>query len=51
MNLFPMLEDWISQLMDVADPGDFNILIMKFNQVGKFIAIESRHKSKSTKTT
>jgi hypothetical protein len=43
----PMLEDWISQLMDVSDEGDFNILIMKFNQVGKFIAIESRHKSKS----
>ena len=41
----PQLEEWISQLMDVADPGDFNILIMKFNQVGKFIAIESRHKS------
>ena len=40
-----MLEEWISQLMDVAEPGDFNILIMKFNQVGKFIAIESRHKS------
>ena len=43
----PMLEEWISQLMDVAETGDFNILIMKFNQVGKFIAIESRHKSKA----
>ena len=43
----PQLEEWISQLMDVADIGDFNILIMKFNQIGKFIAIESKHKSKS----
>ena len=43
----PQLEEWISQLMDVADIGDFNILIMKFNKIGKFIAIESKHKSKS----
>ena len=41
----PQLEDWISQLMDVADDGDFNILIMKFNQIGKFIAVESKHNS------
>lgn len=34
------LETWINQLMDVADPGDFNILIMKFNRKGKFVAVE-----------
>jgi len=43
----PQLEEWISQLMDVADTGDFNILIMKFNNIGKFIAVESKHKSKA----
>ena len=36
----PILEEWISQLMDVADPDDFNILIMKFNHIGKYIAVE-----------
>jgi hypothetical protein len=34
------LETWINQLMDVADAGDFNILIMKFNRKGKFVAVE-----------
>ena len=32
------LELWLDQLMAVADPGDFNILFMKFNRKGKFIA-------------
>ena len=31
---------WLDQLIDVADEDDFNILIMKFNRKGKFIAIE-----------
>jgi len=34
-----ILESWLDQLHDVADPGDFNILIMKFNRKGKFIAV------------
>lgn len=34
-----ILESWMDQLHDVADPGDFNILIMKFNRKGKFIAV------------
>jgi len=34
------LNNWIDQLMDVADEGDFNILFMKFNRKGKFIALE-----------
>ena len=37
------LDGWIEQLLDVADEGDFNILFMKFNRKGKFIAVESRH--------
>ncbi len=34
----PILEKWLSQLMEVADQGDFNVLIMKFNRKGSFIA-------------
>ena len=34
------LESWINQLMDVSDINDFNILIMKFNRKGKFVAVE-----------
>jgi hypothetical protein len=34
------LDLWIDQLMTVADPNDFNILIMKFNRKGKFVAVE-----------
>jgi len=37
------LDEWIDQLLEVADPGDFNILIMKFNNKGKYIATENRH--------
>lgn len=34
-----ILESWIDQCMDVADPGDFNILFMKFNRKGTFVAV------------
>ncbi len=34
-----ILESWLDQLHGAADPGDFNILIMKFNNKGKFIAV------------
>ena len=27
-------------MLDASDEGDFNILIMKFNRKGKFIAVE-----------
>ena len=36
----PLLEKWIGQLMEVSDQGDFNILIMKFNRKGSFIATQ-----------
>jgi hypothetical protein len=36
-----LLETWFEQLHDVADPGDYNILIMKFNRKGKFIASQN----------
>ena len=57
----PLFEDWIGQTLDAADEEDFNIIIMKFNYVGKFIATEHRHNlgttnfveyhSKNTNTT
>jgi hypothetical protein len=36
----PILEKWLDQLLEVADDGDFNVLIMKFNRKGSFIAIQ-----------
>lgn len=38
-----ILESWLDQLMEASDPGDFNILLMKFNRKGKWVAIETRH--------
>ena len=34
------LDEWIDQCVAVADEGDFNIIFMKFNRKGKFIAVE-----------
>ena len=36
------LEDWIDQLMTASDPGDFNILIMKFNRRGRYVAVQAK---------
>ena len=33
-----ILDSWIDQCMDVADPNDFNIIFMKFNRKGTYIA-------------
>jgi len=38
-----LLDSWISQTLDVADQGDFNIIIMKFNRKGAYIAFEYKH--------
>ena len=35
-----ILESWLGQLLEVADPGDFSILIMKFNRKGTFVAVQ-----------
>lgn len=37
------LETWLRQLLDVADPGDLNILIIKITRKGKYIIVESQH--------
>jgi len=36
-----VLDGWLDQMMEVAEPGDLNILFMKFNRKGKFIVVQS----------
>ena len=36
------LESWLTQLMDVAEVDDMNILFMKFNRKGKFVAVQTK---------
>jgi len=36
-----VLDGWIDQLMEVSETGDVNLLIMKFNRKGRFIAVQS----------
>lgn len=33
------LESWIEQMMDVAEPGDMNILFIKVTRKGKFVVV------------
>ena len=37
-----VMDAWLEQLMDVADPDDCNILFMKFNRKGRYIAVQSK---------
>jgi len=37
----PLLEGWLQQIKDAADPGDINILFMKITRVGRFVGFES----------
>lgn len=34
------LEEWIGQTLDAADAGDVNIIVMKFDRIGKYICVE-----------
>ena len=36
----PVLDQWIAQTYDAADDGDFNLIIMKFNRLGRFVMFE-----------
>ena len=36
------LDAWLEQLLDVEDEGDFNILFMKFNRIGQFVAVQPK---------
>jgi hypothetical protein len=35
-------DQWIAQMMEVSDQDDFNILFMKFNRIGKFVAVQPK---------
>ena len=35
-----VINTWIEQLMDVADDGDVNLLFMKFNRKGRYVAVQ-----------
>lgn len=37
------LDTWIAQMMDVAEKDDLNVLFMKFNRKGKFVAVETKY--------
>ena len=37
-----VLDAWLDQLLDVADPNDVNILFMKFNRKGQYVAVQSK---------
>ena len=36
----PLLEGWINQTMEIAEEGDVNILFMKFNRKGTYVAFQ-----------
>jgi len=35
-----VIDGWIKQLMDVAEDGDVNLLFMKFNRKGRYVAVQ-----------
>lgn len=35
-----LINSWIEQLMDVSDAHDLNVLFMKFNRKGRYIAVQ-----------
>lgn len=37
----PLLEDWLDQILQAADPGDVNVLFFKITRVGKFVGFEA----------
>jgi hypothetical protein len=36
------LDSWLDQLLDVEDEGDCNVLFMKFNRIGQYIAVQPK---------
>ena len=37
------LDSWLAQLIDVEDVGDLNLLFMKFNRKGQYVAVRAEH--------
>ena len=40
-----ILDSWIQQCLDASDDGDFNIIFMKFNRKGTYIAVQAQPNS------
>lgn len=38
-----VLDNWLGQLMSVAEPNDMNVLFMKFNRKGSFVVVQSKY--------
>jgi hypothetical protein len=38
-----ILDTWIEQLMAVAEEDDCNILFMKFNRKGRYVAVQAKY--------
>lgn len=38
----PVLDTWIQQCADAGDPDDFNIIFMKFNRKGIYVAVQAQ---------
>lgn len=36
------LDSWLEQLLDVEDEGDLNMLFMKFNRKGRYVAVQGK---------
>ena len=36
------LDSWLEQLLDVEDDGDTNLLFMKFNRKGQYVAVQGK---------
>lgn len=36
-----LLEGWLDQLITASDPGDCNVLFMKFNRRGRYVAVQA----------
>lgn len=47
----PLLEDWLQQIKDAADPGDVNILFMKITRRGSYVAFEASQTFKTHRST
>lgn len=39
----PLLEQWLDQLMEVAEPGDVNVLFIKVTRIGQFVVFDKEH--------
>ena len=38
-----VLDGWLDQMMEVAEPDDLNVLFMKFNRKGRFVVVQTKY--------